>query len=95
MGPEDYDRINRRIRYGATRPGVFINRRHQKGSSVLFGVLLTLLGVALLLDNLGFLEFRDIWRFWPVIRQRLGLPFFESSCRRIAGTRHTPIHSRR
>jgi predicted membrane protein len=73
MGPEDYDRINRRIRYGATRPGVFINRRHHKGSSVLFGVMLTLLGVALLLDNLGFLEFRDIWRFWPVILIAMGV----------------------
>ena len=74
MGPEDFDRRGRRARRGGnTMAGVIINRRHHKGSSALFGVVLTLIGVALLLDNLGFLEFRDIWRFWPLVLVAMGV----------------------
>jgi len=53
--------------------GVIVNRRHHKGGSAIFGIVLTVLGVALLLDNLGYLEFRDIWKFWPVVFIAMGI----------------------
>ncbi len=30
------------------------------------GVVLILIGIALLLENLGLFDWSDLWRFWPV-----------------------------
>ncbi len=74
MGPEEFDRkaYRREHRY-AMDGSVFARGRRSKGSSVFMGAFLTLIGVALLLDNLGFLEFRDIWNYWPVLLIALGV----------------------
>jgi hypothetical protein len=39
----------------------------------LIGVSLALLGVVLTLDNLGFVEARVVWRFWPIIPMLVGV----------------------
>ncbi len=72
MRPEDFDRLGRRIRTSGM-PGFFINRRQNKRSGILFGIVLTVAGVAMLLDNLGFVEFRDLWQYWPVILIAMGV----------------------
>jgi len=72
MSPEEFESRGRRGRRSGTMAGVIVNRRHHKGGSLVFGSILTLVGVALLLDNLGYLEFRDIWRFWPLILIAMG-----------------------
>ena len=36
-------------------------------SGIIIGAAIVAVGSALLLDNLGFIHFEDMWRFWPVI----------------------------
>ncbi len=40
---------------------------------VVFSVAVIALGVLFLLDNLGIVPFRDVWRYWPVILIALGV----------------------
>lgn len=42
-------------------------QRHSPMHGVLVGGIITTIGVIFLLDNLGILQFRDIWQYWPVI----------------------------
>ena len=42
------------------------SERPRGGSKVFWGLLLILIGVLILLDNLGYLT-HDIIRFWPVL----------------------------
>jgi hypothetical protein len=40
-----------------------------RGSNFIMGLILVLLGVAFLLENMGFIDFnwRTLWQFWPVL----------------------------
>jgi predicted membrane protein len=41
--------------------------RHSSGSSgAVIGAIIVLVGLGLLLDNLGIVPFHDVWRYWPV-----------------------------
>jgi len=40
---------------------------HRSTSSLIFGSLIALLGVVLLVDNLGFIDADDVLRFWPIV----------------------------
>ncbi len=41
--------------------------RHSSGSSgAVIGAIIVLVGLGLLLDNLGIVRFHDVWRYWPV-----------------------------
>ena len=40
---------------------------HRSTGSLIFGSMLALLGVVLLLDNLGFIDAGDVLRFWPIL----------------------------
>jgi len=42
------------------------SERPRRGSKVFWGLVLILIGVLILLDNLGYLT-HDIIRFWPVL----------------------------
>jgi predicted membrane protein len=50
-------------------------RRRQRSpfAGLLFGGLIVLIGVLILLDNLGFLPVRDVWQYWPVLLIAMGL----------------------
>lgn len=45
-------------------------RRH---SSLIFGLVVVCVGVVLLLDRMGIVEARDVFRFWPVVLILIGL----------------------
>ncbi|MEO8026564.1 MAG: DUF5668 domain-containing protein [Bryobacteraceae bacterium] len=70
-----FDRFEERVIDRTRRP------RPRGGSGLFAGALLTLLGVLLLLDNLGIVEFRDIWRYWPLIFIAMGVGRILSSRR--------------
>ncbi len=36
-------------------------------SGILIGGIIVMLGLALLLDNMGIVRFHDLWRYWPVL----------------------------
>jgi predicted membrane protein len=41
---------------------------HRSGmSGILFGSVIVVIGLLLLLDNMGIVQVHDLWRFWPVI----------------------------
>lgn len=40
---------------------------HSGTSGVLIGGIIVLVGLGLLLDNLGIVRIHDVWRFWPVV----------------------------
>ncbi len=40
--------------------------RHSGGSGIVIGGIIVLVGLALLLDNMGIVQFHDLWRYWPV-----------------------------
>jgi predicted membrane protein len=42
-------------------------RQHSTASGILFGGVIVLLGLVLLLDNMGIVRFHDVWRYWPVL----------------------------
>jgi len=42
-------------------------------NDVIFSVLLVVIGSVLLAEKFGMIEFRDIWRFWPVALIGLGV----------------------
>jgi len=40
--------------------------RHSGGSGIVIGAIIVLVGLGLLLDNMGIVQFHDLWRYWPV-----------------------------
>ena len=49
-----------------TTSGIFgVHRSSMSG--VLFGAVIVVIGLLLLLDNMGIVQVHDLWRFWPVI----------------------------
>lgn len=36
-------------------------------SGIVFGGIIVLVGLGLLLDNMGIVSFRDVWRYWPLL----------------------------
>src|SRR5713226_6847404 len=55
------------------------------GVALIWGVILTLFGVALLLDHLGIISFDRLWRFWPMVLIFAGAVNFRSPERRFWG----------
>ena len=58
---------------GEKRPGTFVGMRIGGGrgretrSGLVWGGLITLVGLALLLDHLGIVEVERLYRFWPLL----------------------------
>lgn len=60
-----HDRIQRRM---ARLEDRMRNRRyHSGGSGLVIGAIIVLVGLALLLDNMGIVRFHDLWQYWPVL----------------------------
>jgi len=48
--------------------GRMARRRSRSGShGILFGAIIVTIGCLLLLDNLGVVQFRDVWQYWPAL----------------------------
>jgi predicted membrane protein len=41
--------------------------RHSGGSGIVLGAIIVLVGLGLLLDNMGIVRFHDVWHYWPVL----------------------------
>jgi predicted membrane protein len=65
-------------RRGPIVVGVHLGNRSY-GGGILWGVLITLVGVALLLDHMGIINVDHYWRFWPLILVVAGIA--NLSCR--------------
>ena len=64
-----HDRINARIQRR-------MERRHRYGhgaGGMVIGALIVLIGLVILLDNMGIIRFHDVWRYWPVLLIVLGV----------------------
>jgi len=60
-----HDRIQRKMARFEDR---MRNRRYRSsGSGIVIGAIIVLVGLGLLLDNMGIVQFRDVWRYWPVL----------------------------
>jgi hypothetical protein len=53
-----HDRMQRRM-----------ERRHYRSGAggMVIGALIVLIGLMILLDNMGIVRFHDVWRYWPVL----------------------------
>jgi predicted membrane protein len=54
-----------------------------RSSGILPGVILMVIGTAILLDHMGVLPVDRLWRFWPVILIAAGAVRFAESCNRV------------
>lgn len=52
--------------HSSTRNNVLIHYKGLRGPGLVFAVLLIVVGVLLFLDNIGLVQFHEIWRYWPV-----------------------------
>jgi predicted membrane protein len=90
LAEELRDQIHGKIRDRMTgrRPSMVVGIRlgsRPYGGGLIWGVLLTLFGVALLLDHLGIISFDRLWRFWPLVLIFAGAVNFRSPERRFWG----------
>jgi len=64
-----HDRINARMQRRMER-----RQRHGHGAGgIVVGGLIVLIGLLILLDNMGIIRFHDVWRYWPVLLIVLGV----------------------
>jgi len=90
LAEELRDQIHAKIRDKVTgrRPPMVVGMRlgsRPYGGGLIWGVILTLFGVALLLDHLGIISFDRLWRFWPLVLIFAGAVNFRSPERRFWG----------
>ncbi len=89
-----YDREGRWVEYRDLRLGRSIREKIERRAraqhrvpgtqGVIFGILITTLGVLFFLSNIGLFHFSDIWHYWPVALIALGAAkLFD--CRGIGG----------
>jgi predicted membrane protein len=68
----DTERPNDRMRPRQTASGIFGG--HRSGmSGILIGAVIVIIGLMLLLDNMGVVRIYDAWRFWPIILVVVGV----------------------
>lgn len=60
------DRIQRKMDRYEEKMRRRRERHHHPASGIVFGSIVVLVGLALLLDNMGIVSFRDLWKYWPV-----------------------------
>ncbi len=75
-----HDQIHRGIHAGLKARPV---RPHSGG--LVAGAVLTLVGVALLLDHMGIISFDRLWQFWPMLLVVVGVSHFVNRERRAWG----------
>ena len=66
-----HDRMQRRMRRFDDR----MQRRHYRSGAggILIGGLIVIIGLLILLDNMGIVRLHDVWRYWPVLLIVLGV----------------------
>lgn len=72
---------------GKRRPiviGIHLGKRSY-GGGLLWGVVLTLIGLALLLDHMGIISIDRVWHFWPLLLVYAGIVNFRCPERRFWG----------
>ena len=63
-----HDRIQRKMaRYEEKMRRRHERHQHSPAAKMMFGSIVILVGLAFLLNNMGIVDFRDIWRYWPVL----------------------------
>jgi predicted membrane protein len=63
-----HDRVSERIQRRMER------RRYRSGAGgIVIGALIVLIGLMILLDNMGIVRVHDVWRYWPVLLIVLGV----------------------
>ena len=53
--------------------------RHSGGAGIVLGLIIVLVGLGLLLDNMGIVRFHDVWHYWPVLLIAYGVSRILSS----------------
>jgi hypothetical protein len=64
-----HDRMNARMQRRMERR----NRHGHGAGGMVVGGLIVLIGLLILLDNMGIIRFHDVWRYWPVLLIVLGV----------------------
>jgi len=94
FGRDLHDRIHKDIHetinegVSGRRPPMVVGFRlgsRPYGGGLIWGVILTVVGVGLLLDHLGIISFDRLWRFWPLFLIFAGIVNFRSPERRFWG----------
>jgi len=60
-----------------------INDRHYHysgGSGIVIGTIIVVIGLLILLDNLGIVRVHDVWRYWPVLLVVFGVSKVLGAC---------------
>ena len=97
--PEDFGRdlhdrihkdVHEKINEGVSgrRPPMVVGFRlggRPYGGGLVWGVILTVFGIALLLDHMGIISFDRLWRFWPLLLVFAGFVNVRSHERRFWG----------
>ena len=80
------DRVHERIQRSLDRREERRRRWENRGpgAGIALGGIIVLVGLALLLDNMGIVSFRDVWRYWPVLLIVYGVSRV-LSCHRTSG----------
>src|SRR5690242_13951680 len=85
-----HQEVNERLGGRMRRGRVFIGGRGPKnccgtGGGLAWGAVLVLIGTVLLLDHMGILDARQLWKFWPLLLIVAGLMNFFQTGRRAWG----------
>jgi predicted membrane protein len=56
-------------------------RYHSGGSGIVIGGLIVVIGLLILLDNLGIVRVHDVWRYWPLLLIVFGISKVLGACR--------------
>jgi predicted membrane protein len=59
-------------------------RHHSPAAGIIFGTIVILVGLGFLLDNMGIVDFREFWKFWPVLLIAYGASRI-LACRAVTG----------
>jgi Domain of unknown function (DUF5668) len=68
-----HDRIQRKVQRYEEKMRRRRENRHSPAFGIALGLVIVLVGVGLLLDNMGIVEFRNVWQYWPVFMIAYGV----------------------
>lgn len=71
-----HDRVQRKMDRARDR----MNRHHSGGSGMIIGGLIVVIGLLILLDNLGIVRIHDVWHYWPILLIVYGISRIVGAC---------------
>lgn len=81
-----HENLKRDEKGGRRRPLVIgVDLRGRGRGGILAGAILALIGLAFLLDNMGYISINYLWRFWPLLIVLVGIFHVTSRERRLWG----------